>query len=230
MANSKLPAPIKKDLRNRFYAAVVFLSALNRACAVHRQPASHELTRSSNNSFEATFKDFVNRLSQFCDIKLGGDSVTAFTVLDLQDRVQYRFACNKMNKSRLTKMSDFVTDLLTALRTTTNLDGKLKQVLMERVLDHCRTRVHSYLGAFKAACRACLETKPADRGIVDQLNILKKAASEADFKSHPCDVCEQYTKYRQNITDANSPQFPNFVDISLVSFRHTLISLETPCS
>lgn len=196
MLNSRSPALIKKDLRYRFYSAVLFLSAVTGACVTNRRRASsHDLTTwHADGSFEATFRDFVDKLSQFCDVKLGGDSVTAFVVLDRQDRIQYRFACNRMNKSRLTRIASFVTDLLETLRAVVGSpagsapDSQL--VLLQKVLVHCRTRVHSYLGYFKDACRACVRTRPADAACVDQLRRFIEAASAADFKSMADDECE----------------------------------------
>ncbi|KAF3765720.1 hypothetical protein M406DRAFT_351125 [Cryphonectria parasitica EP155] len=181
MRNSHLPSPIGKDLRHRFYTAVVFLKAVTHAYAKNRQPASQDPTWQSDNCFEVKYQNFLNRLSQFCDVKLGGDSVTAFTVLDMQDRVQYRFACNRMNNSRLERISKFVSDLLATLKNTTTPRQQLERVLT-KVLTHCRTRIHSYLTALTKACRACIETRPADRRTLEQLNALRTAASEADFK------------------------------------------------
>lgn len=195
--NPHAPTVIKKDLRCRFYASIVFLSAVTGAYAANRRPVPHDLTaRHDHGSSEATFRDFVNALSQFCDVKLGGDSVTAFAVLDFQDRVQYRFACNKLNKSRLAKTAAFVTDLLATLRGgggddgTSGDDDALSLVLLGKALGHCRTRVHSYLGYFKDACRACIETRPADSASVKQLREFIKVAKEADFKTKPDDECE----------------------------------------
>lgn len=158
----------------------------------NRQPVSHDLaTWQSPVPFEAKFKDFVNILAQFCDVKLGGDSVTAFAVLDRQDRLEYRFACNRMNKNRLTRMQNSVTDLLQTLRNTPpGGPGDVDLVLLEKVLVHCRTRIHSYLGYFKAACRDCVRTNPGDSRLVDQLNQFTKAASKADFKNMPDEECE----------------------------------------
>lgn len=196
MSNSRTPAPIKKDLRYRFYAAVVFLSAVTGACATNRQRTpSRDLIalHSHHGSREATFRDFVDTLSEFCDVKLGGDSVTAFTVLDLQDRIQYRFACNRLNKSRLTRIASFVTDLLQTLQAVSSSGSASDSpdlILLQKVLVHCRTRVHSYLGYFKTACRACVKTKPADAVCLDQLHQFIKAASKADVKSMADDECE----------------------------------------
>lgn len=190
--NSQTPTVMKKDLRHRFYASVVFLSAVTGAYAKNRRRVPQDLTtRHDHGSSEATFMDFVNTLSQFCDVKLGGDSVTAFTVLDFQDRVQYRFACNRLNKSRLTRIATFVTDLLATLRGSSTAGGDAPDlVLLEKALGHCRTRVHSYLGYFKDSCRACIETRPADSASVKQLREFIKVAGEADFKSKPDNECE----------------------------------------
>lgn len=191
-SNPQAPTVIKKDLRHRFYASVVFLSAVTGAYATNRRRVPHDPTKWHDQSpSEVIFRDFVDTLSQFCDVKLGGDSVTAFTVLDFQDRVQYRFACNRLNKSRLTRIATFVTDLLATLRSSgTAGSNALDLVLLEKALGHCRTRVHSYLGYFKAACRACIETRPADSACVKQLREFIKVTSEADFKSKSDNECE----------------------------------------
>ncbi|KAJ4404436.1 hypothetical protein N0V82_010499 [Gnomoniopsis sp. IMI 355080] len=137
MSYAKSPATMNQKLRRRFYEPVVFLHAVTRAWQLNRQAVSHDFASVNTGSLEVNFKEFVNRLSQFCDIKLGGDFVTAFTVLDREDRIQYRFACNRAGKSQLERASAFVTDLLTTLRDG-EASNNLDQVLLEKVLAHCR--------------------------------------------------------------------------------------------
>ncbi|CAN8104257.1 unnamed protein product [Discula destructiva] len=183
MSNAMLSAraPLKSKLRRRFYEAVVFLSALTTTWESNRRSASYESVPLYNNSFESTFKSFVNTLSQFCDERPGGDSVTAFAVLDLQDRIQYRFACNQIKRSKLEEVKAFVTDLLTTLRDDDSRDD-LEQVLFEKALDHCRIRVCCYLTAFNTACLNCIATNPTDPKILDQLHQFRQAAPQGDFR------------------------------------------------
>lgn len=181
--NAQRLAAIKGRLRHRFYYSVVFLSAVTRACENNRQPITSDLSWRLDGSFDTTFKDFVNKLCQFCDVKLGGDSVTAFTVLDLQDRIQYRFACNKRNRSQLTRARNFIKDLLESLQDVTIPDVDLRSRLLSMVLGFCRTRVHSYLGALKKASIACMETKSVESTLKDQLRDLREASKHADFHS-----------------------------------------------
>lgn len=190
MSNARVPAAIKDKPRRRFYEAVVFLHVVTLAWQRNRQPVSDEFIVPNSSTTEANFKDFVNRLSQFCDFKLGGDFVTAFTVLDFQHRIQYRFACNRANRNQLKKISTFIIDLLRTLRDVELTDG-LEQKLLEKVLAHGRVRVHTYLGALNNACRECIGTKPADKASLDQLHQLRKAASHADFGKLEPDICEQ---------------------------------------
>lgn len=202
MSNARLPALIKANLRHRFYTAVVFLSAITQAYRSNRLPGSHGAPQwNGDSSQEALFKDFVNKLSQFCDVKHGGDSVTAFTVLDLHDGYEYRFACNRMNKSRLTKIADYMTDLLQTLRHP-RPDDEFRSLLLGKVLCFCRTRVHHYLEVFKRACRACEATQPTDRRLVAQIRHCLQVASKADFKGMPEDQCEcpsRTTIYKCNL-------------------------------
>lgn len=188
-SNATLPAAIKGKLRRRFYEAIVFLYALTRTWEVNRRPVSHDLASPHMSSFETQFRNFVNTLSQFCDAKPGGDSVTAFCVLDFQDRIQYRFACNQINKSGLERVKGFVTDLLTTLREAETTDG-VEQLTFDKVLNHCRIRVRCYLNAFKAACLDCMATKPADERLLEQLIAFQKAAAETGSKDEDDHICE----------------------------------------
>lgn len=189
MSSAESLATIKGKLRRRFYEAVVFLHAVTQAWQLNRQAVSHDCASANSGSLELNFKEFVNILSQFCDIKLGGDFVTAFTVLDREDRIQYRFACNRANQRQLERTSAFVTDLLTTLRDGEASDN-LDQVLLEKVLAHCQMRVHTYLGAFQTACRECIGTQPADEASLEQLQQLVKAAKDADEARKESELCE----------------------------------------
>lgn len=143
MQKGKMKVPVE-ELRHSFYSAVVFLSAVTGAFASNRQRVPPDLWR-WNDSFETTFKDFVNKLCQFCDFKLGGDSVTVITVLDLQDRIQYRVACNRRGPKKLTRARDHVNDLLETLQDVTVADADLRRRLLSKVLGFCRNRVQCYL-------------------------------------------------------------------------------------
>lgn len=189
MSNAQLPALIKANVRQRFYTAVVFLLAITQAYTNDRQATPPGAQWSGDSSSKASFKDFVNKLSQFCDVKPGGDSVTAFTVLDHQDHFEYRFACNKMKKSRLTKIAEYMTDLLKTLHHVRS-DDEFRSLLLQKVLCFCRHRVHYYLGAFATACRACKKTRPTDERLVGQLCHCLEAASKADSMGMPEDQCE----------------------------------------
>lgn len=180
---------IKASLRHRFYAAVVFLSAVTQAYTSNRQSSTNAGQWNGESPQQAAFEDFVNKLSQFCDIKPGGDSVTAFTILNLHDHFEYRFACNRLKKNHLTKVSAYVTDLLQTLHHVQQ-DGDFRSLLLGKVLCFCRIRVHHYLAAFKNACRACEATHPADSRLRDQLRHCLQAAIDADFRNMPEDQCE----------------------------------------
>lgn len=188
--NPQQPATIKTGLRHRFYFAVVFLYAVTKVCANNRQPAPSDLSWHRDASFDQTYRDFVNRLCQFCDVKLGGDSVTACTVLDLQDRVQYRFACNKRNKNQLTRARDFIHDLLVVLQGVVDAaEADLRSRLLTMVLGLCSVRVHSYLRALKKASIACMETTSIDVTLMDQLRDLETASKHADVNRLDDSTC-----------------------------------------
>lgn len=180
-ARPRVPEGVEPVLQRRFYQAVIFLYAVTTACITNRQPVPSELAWHPDVSLKTTFKDFVNTLCQFCDVKLGGDSVTAFTVLDLQHRIQYRFASNRRNKSQLERSRDFVTGLLRTLQSVTIAGTDQRTRLLRTVLRFCRSRVHSYLLYLQKASRACMGTKPEQAVLRHQLRDLDEAAGHADF-------------------------------------------------
>ncbi|KUI55259.1 hypothetical protein VP1G_02667 [Cytospora mali] len=180
--NAQWPTVVKGNLRHRFYYALVFLYAVTTACKINRQPVPYDLSWKQNNSFDTIFKDFVNRLSQFCDSKHGGDSVTAFTVLDLHNRIQFRFACNnKRNETQLRETSDFVSDILDTLRDVAVTDIDLRFRLLTKVLGFCRTRVRKYLRDLKTASNFCMKTGSVEATQMGQLQSLEVASRYADF-------------------------------------------------
>ncbi|KUI67214.1 hypothetical protein VM1G_03542 [Cytospora mali] len=179
--NAQWPTMVKKNLRHHFYYALVFLYAVTTACRINRQPVPCDLPWNQNNSFDTIFKDFVNRLSQFCDARHGGDSVTAFTVLDIQYRIQFRFACNRRNKPQLRETSDFVSDLLDTLRDVTVTDIDLRFRLLTKVLGFCRHRVRKYLRDLKTASSFCMKTGLVEATQMRQLERLEGASRYADF-------------------------------------------------
>lgn len=189
MSNANWPALIRGKVRHRFYGAVVFLSAITQAYNNNRQSSSYGAQWSGESHHETLFKDFVNKLSQFCDVKHGGDSVTAVTVLNLHDHVEYRFACNRIKKPRLTEIAEYMTDLLQTLHHP-RPDAEYRSLLLAKVLIFCRNRVHHYLGYFKTACEACEATQPTDAKLREQLARCKQAATAIDFMAMSEDQCE----------------------------------------
>lgn len=181
--NARQPAAMKTSLRHRFYFAVVFLYAVTRACENNRQPIPSDLSWHQDSSLDQTYKDFVNRLCQFCDVKLGGDSVTAFTVLDLQNHIQYRFACNRRNKTQLTRARDFVKALLGILQGVIATDVDIRSHLLSMVFGFCRVRVQTYLRALNNASIACMGAESVETTLLDQLRKLQTASKYADIAS-----------------------------------------------
>lgn len=172
---------MRARVRHRFYHALVFLFAVTKACEINRQPASPELSWYPNDTFDATFKDFVNRMCQFCDAKLGGDFVTAFTILDLQGNIQYRFASNKRTRKQLKAACDFIRDLLGTLQGVNTVGADLRVRLLSKILGFCRAKVHRYLGYLITACVACMETGTVEVRFQEQLQRLIKATRHVDF-------------------------------------------------
>ncbi|KAK7733313.1 hypothetical protein SLS53_008210 [Cytospora paraplurivora] len=168
---------MKANVQRRFYHAVVFLFGVTKACETNRQPVPYDLSWHQNDSSETLFKELINKLCQFCDVRHGGESVTAGTVLKLQGRIQYRFACNKKDLDELERNRIFVTDLLENLRNVATANADLRTRLLAKVLDFCGDRVRYYLSALRNASDVCMKTNPADATLMSQLRELETVTS-----------------------------------------------------
>ncbi|ROW17162.1 hypothetical protein VPNG_01319 [Cytospora leucostoma] len=181
--NAMKPAALKEKVQRRFYHAVVFLFGVTKACEINRQPVPFDLSWHQNDSSETLFKELINKLCQFCDVRHGGESVTAGTVLRLQGRIQYCFACNKKDPDELERNRIFVTDLLGNLRNVTTASTDLRTRLLAKVLDFCGDRVRYYLSSLRHASKVCMETNPADATLMCQLRELETITSRAETQS-----------------------------------------------
>ena len=116
---------------------------------------------SGEDSDENLFHNFVSRLGQICDSRPGGFTVTAFTVLQHPDKVEYVFGSNRRKPVELESTRAYIHAILTSLRKSPNcedddereeyLDDLLRDVLMFN-----RERVKRYLNGLTASLELCV--------------------------------------------------------------------------
>lgn len=148
---------------NKFYGPIILLSALNDACIHSRPVKSSDLSLEGEQSPERTFHDFVNKLAQLCDIRRGGDTVTALTILQYPDRIEYRFASNDRDTGELDDAKKFVTSLLNALGRPEQHDIQgFTSNILRTSLCFTRPRVEVYVKALKKEVACCIDTSRGD--------------------------------------------------------------------
>lgn len=147
---------VNAKLANRFYEPIVLLKVLNATCD---QKLSNALDPSSDmtQSAEHTFQWFANTLAQLCDSDKGGKTVTAFTVLQYPDCIEYRFASNQRDTKDLIRAQKFTSSILHILG---NMQGHEKHRvisnILRRSLTFSRSRVTVEVRTLKARAEECI--------------------------------------------------------------------------
>jgi hypothetical protein len=155
--NPRVPVQTSYGLANRFYGPIILLSALNDACVASRPVNFPNLSLDAEQSPERAFHDFVNKLAQLCDIERGGNTVTALTVLQYPDRIEYRFTSNQRDREGLDYTRNFITSILNALGEAKKHDFlRITSSILRKSLSFTRPRVQPYVDALKKQVTSCI--------------------------------------------------------------------------
>ncbi len=136
--------------------------ALNRAHIYASGEKGNDLPHDLEQPQEQLFLNFLCRLGQICDSRPGGHTVTAFTVLQRTDKVEYVFASNKRTLPELESVKGYVGSILKSLRYISECDDddqlqEFLSSLLRDILAFNRDRVKRYLIGMKAALGTCIE-------------------------------------------------------------------------
>ena len=147
---------VNAKLAKRFYEPIVLLKVLN---ATYDKKPYNAPDPSSDmaQSPEHTFQWFVNTLAQLCDSEKGGKTVTAFTVMQYPDGIEYRFTSNQRDTEDFIRTQDFASSILHILG---NMQGCEKQSVISNILrkslSFSRSRVTVEVRILKARAEECI--------------------------------------------------------------------------
>ncbi|KAH8880810.1 hypothetical protein GQ53DRAFT_889572, partial [Thozetella sp. PMI_491] len=155
------------------------------------------------------FHHFVSRLGQICDARPGGHTVTAFTVIQRVDKIQYVFGSNRRKHAELESVKGFVGSILKTLHGAFMCENdeeseEMTDNLLRDVLLFNRDRVKRYLKGLNEALVACIDLCRKDNtsqvmacieALIDQIHrilkpfqnmfLLKRASDEKSSNSVP---------------------------------------------
>ncbi|KXX75488.1 hypothetical protein MMYC01_208107, partial [Madurella mycetomatis] len=139
--------------RKRLYEAIVMLVCLTKAYVEGKSAEATESEINVPRSKKLVFHCFVNKLAQICDDRRGGDTVTAFAVLQ-PGNVQYYFGCNGRNAAALESVRSYVADVLNLIGTANPDDVKkatrdsstpLFSHVLQKIVGFNRPRIERYI-------------------------------------------------------------------------------------
>ena len=152
---------VSSKTNRRFYEVIVLLLALNQAHGNNGNAKAVDPLPGSDLEPVDLFHSFVSKLSQICDPRPGGFTVTAFTVLQLSDKVQYVFGSNQRTSVELETVRAYVSAILRSLKNlSTDEDDEQRDAFLSRllrdVLSFNRERIKRHIDKLVKALEACI--------------------------------------------------------------------------
>lgn len=121
--------------------------------------AEYPLAEAST-SLEPLFQAFVSKIAFLCCTEPGSSTISACTVLQLPDRVQYVFGFNQRNRSQLETVQLGITKILWLFGTRSGqnkkTDDQIRTEALRASLELSECRVGSYLKALNDSLQHCL--------------------------------------------------------------------------
>jgi len=159
-----VPSDLTPGFAKRLYGSIIILDILNERLVGTQSPQSDSEQATGSESTDI-FPCFVNKLAQICDIKHGGDNVTAVAVLQ-PGGIEYRLTSNHRTQVAFEKIKNFLTkEVLGALGTTsdealhdsTRVAG-LCSTILSKVLAFNRWRIHCYVKSLVGGLGFCIDS------------------------------------------------------------------------
>jgi hypothetical protein len=156
------PVVVSPKTNRRFYEAIALVLALNRAHESNGSKKAVEVSHGTELEPEDLFKGFVSKLGQICDSRPAGLTVTAFTVLQLPDKVQFVFGSNQRRPAELEIVKGYISFMLSSLKNvSTGEDDEQRGVLIARLLREILSfnllRIKRYRNGLVEALKECVK-------------------------------------------------------------------------
>ncbi|KAK0666630.1 hypothetical protein QBC41DRAFT_148077 [Cercophora samala] len=146
--------PLENSQAKRLYEPLLLLCCLYRIFSEKKDGVKlPDLDSPDGRTSQGTFACFVNKLSQVCDSQRGGDTVTAFAVLQTGS-IEYRFTSNQRTPDEFELTKRYVETILTTLgEAQDNVirdardkaeDCEIFSTLIREVLQFNRPRIMEY--------------------------------------------------------------------------------------
>lgn len=154
---------LPRGLVKRLYGSIVLLDVLNEN--VDTQSPKSDLGQVAGKGPSEIFHCFVDKIAHICDVKHGGDSVTAVAVLQ-PGCIEYRLSSNSRSDTAFTKVKKYLTDdILGALgkisdetlKDSTKVDDLCSAILL-KVLAFNRWRIYCYVKSLVKNISFCIDS------------------------------------------------------------------------
>lgn len=152
---------VSPKANRRFYELIVLLQALNKAYKDSANRKAVDLARGTEQEPDEMFRNFVSKLSQICDARPGGFTVTSFAVLQFPDKVQYVFGSNQRSTVELETVKAYISSILSSLRDIStsgeNEEGEaFLAPLLRDILIFNHGRIKNYISKLVRALETCI--------------------------------------------------------------------------
>ncbi|KAF9872551.1 hypothetical protein CkaCkLH20_10048 [Colletotrichum karsti] len=156
-----MPATSVPNHKQLLYEPIILEHALKESCRSHRILFSEPTAKPKNNleTQRQAFQSFVDKLSQVCDNRRGGDTVTSFAILKGRDGPKFVFGSNARNHNDLIEAQEFVQNLVEFVgENPEKLKEKpLTKRVLWRILLFNLPRVQAYLEQLSKSLKDCIK-------------------------------------------------------------------------
>ncbi|KAK3689313.1 hypothetical protein B0T22DRAFT_169856 [Podospora appendiculata] len=222
------PVPLTPSVRHRFYEPVVFLFCIIAANFKNRTTRTPDLETDDGKSPTDSFRCFVNKLGQICDSERGGDTITAFAVLQ-PGMIEYRFASNSRDRNALNRVKKYVIKILRMLGDASNEELKTSDlsrhasvfsVVLRTILAFNWPRIELHIAALKQqfgfcadACRLdeSEEANSALQGIIRLEHAVGRLSEKRTDEDDNSKVAEEALGLLQTIHELYQSPFAEFL-------------------
>lgn len=181
--NRSVDNEFDRGLMKRLYGSMILLDLLNQNLA-ETQSTRPDSERVTERDPKDIFRGFVNKIAHICDVKHGGDNVTAAAILQSKGAIEYRLASNSRTNTKFAEVKKFLKeDILGALGSLSNeaLNNEIRvrelcSVMLLKIVAFNRGRINVYIKSLSAnvgfCIRRCREEETGDGEFPSSSSIL----------------------------------------------------------
>ncbi|KAK4442344.1 hypothetical protein QBC34DRAFT_499728 [Podospora aff. communis PSN243] len=216
------PIPLVGSYNRRFYFPLILLASLRKTF----QKSQSLRMPNAENAPPDVLKGFINKLGHICDSRKGGETVTAFAILQ-QGTIQYCFTSNKRDEEDYQRTTHYITGILNILGEASDdeivgSNGQLGSLpvflrLLRSIIEFNQSRIKGYISRISEALDTCIDSVERDQSNEGRtmLRSLERLQPTLRFMENSGGTMQQFVENSlaviQTISRIHTPLFKEYL-------------------